>query len=263
MKVFETVAEFIDWRRSLSPATRVGFVPTMGALHAGHRSLLDRARLESDLVVLSVFVNPTQFNQSSDLEKYPRTVSADLEVARAAGVDAVFLPRDQAELYPEGYRYRVGETEFSKVLCGVHRPGHFDGVLTVVLKLFGIVRPTLAYFGEKDYQQLSLIEGMVRAFFLETTIVRCATIREKDGLAMSSRNTRLSSEDRKIAPKLHSVMEEVSDLAEARCALEAEGFRLDYLEDRVAPTGERRRFAAAFLDDVRLIDNIPAPGGSV
>jgi pantoate--beta-alanine ligase len=255
MKTFSTVSEFSAWRKSLGEAS-LGFVPTMGALHAGHASLLARARGENDFVALSIFVNPTQFNQASDLEKYPRTRAADLEVARAAGVDAVFLPEEPAELYPEGYRYRVIETEFSKALCGEHRPGHFDGVLTVVLKLFGIVRPTRAYFGEKDYQQLSLIRGMVSAFFLGTEIVACPTVRESDGLALSSRNLRLSSEDRVRAPKLHAAMIERTDPAEARRALAAEGFRVDYLEDRTLPSGETRRFAAAALGDVRLIDNI-------
>lgn len=260
MKVFETVSELKIWRRSLSENATVGFVPTMGALHDGHRSLMDRARAENDFSVLSIFVNPTQFNQASDLEKYPRTLSADLEIANSALVDAVFIPKDSKELYPDGFRYRVGEMDYSRVLCGEHRPGHFEGVLTVVLKLFEITRPTRAYFGEKDYQQLSLIEGMVKAFFIETEIVHCLTVRESDGLAMSSRNARLSEEDRKVAPRLHAVMTEIENLTDARKALEAEGFRLDYLEDRVTATGERRRFVAAFLDEVRLIDNVALLG---
>lgn len=255
LKVFETVREFSAWRKALPAGIRVGFVPTMGALHAGHASLLARARAENDVVVLSVFVNPTQFNQASDLEKYPRTLESDLALARSGGVDAILLPRDAAELYPDGYRYRMGENAFSKELCGAHRPGHFDGVLTVVLKLFGIVRAARAYFGEKDYQQLSLIQGMARAFFLETEVVACPTVREADGLAMSSRNLRLSPAERRVAPKLHAAMVGSADAARARESLEADGFRVDYIEDRALPNGETRRFAAAFLGDVRLIDN--------
>ncbi|MBS1962709.1 MAG: pantoate--beta-alanine ligase [Bdellovibrionales bacterium] len=257
--VLKTVNELIAWRKGLAPGARVGFVPTMGALHSGHASLLERARSENDVVVLSIFVNPTQFNQASDLEKYPRTLKADLETAEAAGVDAVFVPKDSAELYPEGYRYRVIETELSKELCGAHRPGHFDGVLTVVLKLFGLVRARRAYFGEKDFQQLSLIRGMAHAFFLETEVVGCPTVRETDGLAMSSRNLRLSPAEREVAPKLHAAMTSLADLAAARRAIEDAGFRIDYLEDRVQPTGEIRRFVAATLGEIRLIDNIALP----
>ena len=260
MKVFESGSDFISWRKSLSSGATIGFVPTMGALHSGHTSLLARARAENEIVVLSVFVNPTQFNQASDLEKYPRTVEADLEIARRSGVDAVLVPNDPGELYPDGFRYRVIETEFSKELCGAHRPGHFDGVLTVVLKLFGLARATRAYFGEKDYQQLSLIQGMARAFFLETEVIACPTVREADGLAMSSRNLRLSPLDREVAPKLHSAMTNFTDLQAARKAVEAAGFRVDYLEDRVLATGETRRFAAASLGEIRLIDNVRIHG---
>jgi pantoate--beta-alanine ligase len=260
MQVFETVAGFMAWRKSLVGGATLGFVPTMGALHAGHASLLERARAENAFVVLSIFVNPTQFNQASDLENYPRSLESDLATAREAGVDAVLLPKNPGELYPDGYRYRVSENEFSKELCGAHRPGHFDGALTVVLKLFGLARATRAYFGEKDYQQLSLIREMAGAFFLDTEVVGCPTVRESDGLAMSSRNARLRESDRKIASKLHTAMSEIADLAAARRAVEAEGFRIDYLEDRALPSGETRRFAAAFLGDVRLIDNVSLSG---
>jgi pantoate--beta-alanine ligase len=256
LKVFRTVEELRSWRQSLPEGKSVGFVPTMGALHPGHESLLKRARLENEFVVLSIFVNPTQFNQDTDLENYPRAELADLEVARGAGADAVFLPESAAEIYPEGYRYQVAEVEFSKVLEGLHRPGHFEGMLTVVLKLFGLVRPTRAYFGEKDFQQLELIRGMVRAFFLDLEVVGCPTIREEDGLAMSSRNQLLTLEERKVAPKLYEAMTDVADVSEARALLEQNGFRLDYLEDFVVHDGETRRFVAAYLGGTRLIDNI-------
>ncbi len=263
MRAFDTISEFQNWRRGISranPAVRVGFVPTMGALHDGHRSLLERARSENDVVVLSIFVNPTQFNQASDLAKYPRTLGQDLALARAAGVDVVLIPRDAAELYPDDYRYEVREKEFSRELCGAHRPGHFEGVLTVVLKLLQLARAHRAYFGEKDYQQFGLIAGMARAFFLETEIIGCPTVREEDGLAMSSRNLRLSESERAKAPALFDAMTKFRDVGAAREALEKEGFRVDYLEDRKTPTGETRRFAAAFLGDVRLIDNVPVAG---
>jgi pantoate--beta-alanine ligase len=262
MKVLRSVSEFQTWRRSVAPTATVGFVPTMGALHQGHASLLGRARAENDIVVLSIFVNPTQFNQASDLEKYPRTELADLEIARANDVDAVLMPDDPKEIYVDGYRYQLVETEFSKVLDGVYRPGHFEGVLTVVLKFFGLARANRAYFGEKDYQQLSLIQGMARAFFLETEVIGCPTVREIDGLAMSSRNLRLSQSERALAPKLHATMVGATDLGEARSKLESAGFRVDYLEDRKVPNGNRRRFAAAFLGEVRLIDNVPLAGDS-
>ena len=136
----------------------VGFVPTMGALHQGHRQLLKRSKAENEISVLSIFVNPTQFNNSEDLEKYPKNWETDLQVAQEEGVDILFAP-DYSEMYPDNYRYQVGEKEFSKILCGKDRPGHFDGVLTVVLKLFNLIQPTRAYFGEKDYQQIETSPG--------------------------------------------------------------------------------------------------------
>ena len=160
----------------------VGFVPTMGALHAGHRALLARARAENERVGLSIFVNPTQFNDPSDLAKYPRTLEADLALA-AGLVDDVIVP-PAAELYPDDFTYRVTEEKVSRELEGAHRPGHFDGVLTVVLKLLNTVQPTRAYFGEKDHQQLTLIRDMVQAFFMPVEIVAVPTVRDSDGLAL-------------------------------------------------------------------------------
>jgi len=183
-----------DWRaaRAVLGMTRIGFVPTMGALHAGHASLLARSVAESEYTVLSIYVNPTQFNDAGDLARYPRTLEQDLALAESLGVDAVLLPRYEA-LYADGYRYRLDEMTFSRTLCGAHRPGHFAGVLTVVMKLLNLVRATRAYFGEKDYQQYLLIRDMCAAFFLDTEIVPCATLREPDGLAMSSRNMLLDT----------------------------------------------------------------------
>lgn len=250
MKILESPSEMRKWRNETGAAKSVGFVPTMGALHDGHASLLRRARSENDLVVLSIFVNPTQFNDPSDFSKYPKTWDADLKIAGLCGVDAIFAPNRDV-MYPDDYRYQISENEFSKLLCGASRAGHFDGVLTVVMKLFQIVAPSKAYFGEKDFQQLQLIKGMVDAFFLPLEIVPVATLREKDGLAMSSRNQRLSPEERERAPRLHDILVKSKDSESASRALAEAGFRVDYVTD-IGP----RRFAAAFLGEVRLIDNV-------
>lgn len=247
-KILRTVEELRAWRREQSGS--VGFVPTMGALHAGHEELLKRARTENDRVVLSIFVNPTQFNDPKDFEKYPITWDPDVAQAEANKVDAIFSPRKD-DLYPDDYRYRVQESDFSGKLCGAHRPGHFDGVLTIVMKLFSLVKPTRAYFGEKDYQQLRLIEGMVNAFFLDLKIVPVATVREADGLAMSSRNVRLTVAERERAPEIHRVLEAAASAEAARASLADKGFRVDYVEDH-----DGRRFAAVFLGETRLIDNV-------
>jgi pantoate--beta-alanine ligase len=227
----------------------VGFVPTMGALHAGHRSLLERARAENDRVVLSIFVNPSQFDDPSDLDRYPRTLDADL--GAAAGLADHVLAPEPGEMYADGYRYRVSEHGLSSRLEGAHRPGHFDGVLTVVLKLLNLVRPHRAYFGEKDRQQLELVQGMVRALFMPVEIVPCPTLRDPDGVALSSRNTRLSAGARAQAAAFPRILKHAADAAAAAAALAAEGFGVDYVEDH-----DGVRLAAVRLEDVRLIDNV-------
>jgi pantoate--beta-alanine ligase len=229
----------------------VGFVPTMGALHEGHASLFRAARAENDVVLASVFVNPTQFDEAHDFERYPRTLPADLTLMQDAGVDVVFVP-SVAEMYPGGTRYRVEETEFSRELCGAHRPGHFSGMLTVVLKLLQIADAERAYFGEKDWQQLALIRGMAQAFFLPTAIIGCPTIREADGLALSSRNTRLSPAERALAPRFHAALTAAPTPEAARATLTAAGFAVDYVEDQGG-----RRLGAVRLGSTRLIDNVP------
>jgi pantoate--beta-alanine ligase len=231
-------------------STSVGFVPTMGALHTGHLSLIERAKRENQIVAVSIFVNPTQFNNPNDLEKYPRPMDADVALLENAGVDYLFLPTRE-EIYPDTYRFRVSENLLSSILCGPTRPGHFDGVLTIVLKLLQIVSPARAYFGEKDYQQFLLIRDMAQAFFLKSEIVPCPTVREADGLAMSSRNTLLTSEQRERAPFIYKTIRTAKSAIDAREALTAAGFRVDYVEDHF-----NRRFVAAFLGDVRLIDNV-------
>jgi pantoate--beta-alanine ligase len=196
-------------------------------------------------------VNPTQFDDPNDLSAYPRTLEDDVALLQADGADFVLVPA-ASDLYPDGYRYRVTETEQSRELEGAFRPGHFDAVLTVVLKLLQIAAADRAYFGEKDWQQLTLVQGMARAFFLPTAIIACPTVRESSGLAMSSRNRRLSDEGRRKAPDLHRVLSSASTAGEAQRDLLADGFSVDYVEDR-----EARRLAAVRLGDVRLIDNVP------
>lgn len=244
----ESAKDLREVRKSV--VGKVGFVPTMGALHDGHFALVERARNECDVVFVSIFVNPTQFNDPKDLEKYPRPLEKDLAGLRAADVDYVFLPKP-SDIYADNYRFEIREKEFSKVLCGAHRAGHFEGVLTVVMKLFNLVRPDKAYFGEKDFQQLKLIKDMVRTFFMNVEVVPCPTFREPDGLAMSSRNLRLTPSQREIAPTLYRALKNAATPADARLELENVGFSVDYIEDRWG-----RRLAAASLGEVRLIDNV-------
>jgi pantoate--beta-alanine ligase len=251
-QVISTYLEWQEIRGRLSGC--VGFVPTMGALHEGHASLFRRAKHECEIVVASIFVNPTQFNNREDFEKYPNRLEQDLECLRREQVDYLILPQ-YSELYADDYTFQVHETEFSRQMEGAHRPGHFDGVLTVVLKLLNWVNPQRAYFGEKDYQQYKLIQNMCAALFLNIDVIGCPTVREASGLALSSRNLRLSDHERNaIAPQLYQALATAYSAGEAQLNLEIAGFRVDYVEDV-----EGRRFAAAFLGDVRLIDNIALP----
>lgn len=251
MKKWTDLSRWIEQRRNLKrTGSSIGFVPTMGALHAGHRSLLEKARAGNDVTVLSIYVNPTQFDNKDDLATYPVSLERDLEIAAQAGVDHVLLPT-YPQIYPDGFRYRISESGFSSRLCGAHRPGHFEGVLTVVMKLLQISGCDRAYFGEKDFQQLELVRGMAKSFFLDTEIVGCPTVRETDGLAMSSRNLNLSPEARRTAPVLARTLRESRTAEEAMARLRAEGFEIDYVEDIA-----NRRFAAAKIGGVRLIDNV-------
>ncbi len=245
MKVVKTVAEM----KTLSLA-EIGFVPTMGALHAGHLHLVRTAKNLCRSVVVSIFVNPTQFNDPSDLDAYPRPLAHDLQLLEAEGVKAVFLP-DPHEIYSDGYRFKVLETQDSQVLCGPKRQGHFEGVLAVVLKLLNIVQPTHAFFGEKDFQQLQLIKNMVRAFFLPVEIIACPTVREPDGLALSSRNIRLTIAERDLAPSLFRILKSAHNCESAQLELTQLGFKVEYVEEHWG-----RRFVAAYLGNVRLIDNV-------
>jgi pantoate--beta-alanine ligase len=243
------------WRAERTAQQRagltLGFVPTMGALHEGHLSLVERSRAENDRTLVSVFVNPTQFDDPSDYAQYPRTLDEDLAMLAQAGVDAVIVPTREA-LYPDHYCYRVSEHHLSKILEGAHRPGHFDAVLTVVLKLLQIAAADRAYFGEKDWQQLRLVRGLADAFFLPTEIVACPIVREADGLALSSRNRRLSPADRAKAPAFHRALVDSPSAADAARSLRESGFAVDYVDDV-----EGRRLGAVRLGNVRLIDNVP------
>ena len=253
MRVLKSLAEIRAYRKAAVGS--VGFVPTMGALHLGHISLVERSRNETDLTIVSVYVNPTQFNNANDLANYPETLPVDLQLLEASGVSAVFIPTYEL-LYPDDYAYEVDEKHFSRELCGENRPGHFTGVLTVVMKLLNLVRPRKAYFGEKDFQQLTLVRGMVESFFLETEIIGCPIVREDDGLAMSSRNLNLSSCDRRKAPLFRRLLSNamLSD-EHIQTRLGLAGFEVDYVV-----TKGSRRFGAVVMGypsaPVRLIDNV-------
>ncbi len=253
MKILKSISDVRAYGKTVNGS--VGFVPTMGALHQGHLSLVKRSRAETDVTMVSIYVNPTQFNNPNDLANYPETLTVDLQLLEAAGVSAVFMPTYEL-LYPDDYAYEVDEKRFSQELCGTNRPGHFTGVLTVVMKLLNLVKPQKAYFGEKDFQQLSLVKGMVEAFFLETEIIGCPIIREDDGLAMSSRNLNLVSCERRKAPLFNKLLRDamLSD-EEIQTRLNLAGFEVDYVV-----TKRGRRFGAVVMGNdsgqVRLIDNV-------
>jgi pantoate--beta-alanine ligase len=249
MQVSTTVADWTERRRAIT-ASRVGFVPTMGALHRGHASLVERCRRENEVVVVSIFVNPSQFNDPKDLERYPRTLKQDLAALKDLGADEVLIPA-ASELYPHGYRFRVEAENMTSVMEGAHRPGFLQGVMTIVMKLLNLVRADRAYFGEKDYQQLKTITEMVEDFFIPTEIIPCPTVREEFGLAESSRNRLLPAVARRKASCIFRALSAAPDPTAAKALLEAAGFRVDYVEEHWG-----RRFAAAYLDGVRLIDNV-------
>ena len=275
-EVIRTSAELREkvaaWKRS---GMLVGVVPTMGALHDGHLSLARAARGQSDRVIVTIFVNPMQFNNASDLDKYPRDEAHDLALLEAEGVDVLFAPGVD-EVYPEGFATKVTVGGVSEPMEGAMRPGHFDGVATVVSKLFGMTQAGRAFFGEKDWQQLQVVKRLVEDLNIATRIIGCPTIREEDGLAMSSRNVRLSASERAQAPVLYAEMQKAAEamragtpvaeaLDAATRAITAGGFgEVEYLElrtvDGLRPATDlsepARLLAAAWLGDVRLIDNI-------
>jgi len=228
----------------------VGLVPTMGALHAGHEALIARAAGECDTVVVSVFVNPAQFGDAADLAAYPRDLDADAAVAEAAGADVLFAPA-VAEMYPPGFQTWVDVEELSRRLEGEHRPGHFRGVATICLKLFNLVRPRRAYFGQKDAQQLAVLRRMVRDLDVGVDVVSVSTVRDRDGLAVSSRNARLSPAERERALALPRALA-TRDVEAARAALG--DLEVDYVE--IADFDPPVLAAAVRIGNTRLIDNV-------
>ena len=275
--ILRTVAEVRALARGWKQAGEsIGVVPTMGALHDGHLSLARRARAECDRVITTIFVNPKQFNNPEDLKKYPRSEAEDAALLGTVPVDAIFAPEPD-EVYPEGFITTVSVGGVAEPLEGRMRPGHFDGVATVVTKLFGMTLADRGYFGQKDWQQLQVVLRLVHDLNLPIEVVGCETIREADGLAMSSRNVRLTEGGRLKAPVLYAAITAAADdiragqsdrmaIREAAEAIRAAGFdRVEYIELRDAatlmpsddPTRPRRMLAAAWLDGVRLIDNIP------
>lgn len=249
MRVWNSIRDWMEFRRGLSGGP-IGFVPTMGALHCGHASLVERCRTENEIVAVSIFVNPSQFNQAQDLERYPRTMDQDLALLKRLKVDHVLAPCVE-DLYPNGYQFRIESDTFTRELEGAYRPGFLQGVMTIVMKLLNVVRADRAYFGEKDFQQLRAVAAMTGDFFLPTEIIACPTIREASGLAESSRNALLSASGRAKAACLYRALSDSRDCSEAKLRLEAEGFRVEYIEEHWG-----RRFGAAWLEGVRLIDNI-------
>jgi len=256
--VARTIAEA---RSALEPTHRegsVGLVPTMGALHAGHRSLLDAARAENTTVVMSLFVNPAQFGDTADLATYPQDEERDLAVAENAGVDLVFAPTAN-EMYPPGFRTWVEVTELGSILEGKFRPGHFRGVATIVLKLFETTRPQRAYFGQKDAQQAAVIRAMIRDLALDVELRIVPTVRDADGLALSSRNELLSPEERERALALPRALQ-TRDRDRALAILGAtDGIEVDYVE--VAPFDPPVLAGAVRVGSTRLIDNVVLEGG--
>ena len=275
LKSAKEVARFISEKHKNGAI--IGFAPTMGALHQGHLSLLEKSKQQADITVSSIFVNPTQFNNASDFEKYPVTLETDIDMLEAGGCDLLFLP-SVTEIYPDGTatlrKYDLGFLE--SVLEGKYRPGHFQGVCQVVDRLLNIVQPNLLFLGQKDYQQCMVIRKMIEGIKSKTQIIVCPTLREASGLAMSSRNLRLNENEKEKASKIYETLSFIKqeirpgyleDLKErARQYLATEGFKVDYVEIADSTTLEPQTIwdgnihlvalAAAFLNEVRLIDNI-------
>ena len=277
MELVTTKAQLREARNAVEPSSTLGLVPTMGGLHEGHLSLVDAARSQCSKIVATIFVNPLQFGPSEDFESYPRTLERDSRLLGERGVDFLFAPSEN-EMYPHGKEDHtvIALPHLTDVLCGRNRPGHFDGVATVVSKLFNLVQPHVAYFGEKDWQQVTLIRAMVGDLDFPIEVVGVPTFRDNRGLALSSRNSYLSQKENQKAPLLHSAMCRIRDLvlrgqenyadleADAIKSLSSEGFDPDYISVREGRTlrppnsqsTDRRVFGAARLGETRLIDNL-------
>lgn len=277
MKIIHTIKELqAEISAQKNAGKRVGLVPTMGALHAGHASLVERSVAENDVTVVSIFVNPTQFNDKNDLVKYPRTLEADCQLLQSVGASIAFAPSVE-EVYPEPDTRSFSYAPLDTVMEGAFRPGHFNGVCQIVSKLFDMVQPHRAYFGEKDFQQLAIIREMVRQMQYPLEIIGCPIVREADGLAMSSRNTRLSADERTTALNISRTLFESQEFAKSHTLAETkafveesiaatDGLRLEYYEvvdDRTLQTVREWNEAegivgciTVFCGEVRLIDNI-------
>ncbi|MFA5171254.1 MAG: pantoate--beta-alanine ligase [Sulfuriferula sp.] len=273
MKILHTIAELRAWREQHD---QVSFVPTMGNLHEGHLALIKLAQQHAPTVIVSIFVNPLQFGAGEDYTRYPRTLEADAAKLSAINVDTIFAPSVE-ELYPHPQRYHITPPALANTLCGAYRPGHFEGVATIVMKLFQIVQPQVAVFGKKDYQQLTIIRGMVEDFAVPVTLIAGETIRAADGLALSSRNGFLSPAERTLAPALHQQLTNIQlalqDGArdytqlqlDASDALIKQGWRVDYIticDTQLNPANAQTLswvvLGAAHLGTTRLIDNVVA-----
>jgi pantoate--beta-alanine ligase len=276
MILVKTISELRQYlNQNRTEGRSIGFVPTMGCLHQGHCALIKRSAMENDITVLSIFLNPTQFSSKEDYEKYPRRWDEDISAAEEAGATVVFEPEEN-EIYPAGFQTFVDVRELANPLCGESRPGHFIGMATIVLKLFNIVQPDRAYFGQKDYQQICIVKQMVRDLDLQIDVVSCPTVREDSGLACSSRNTRLTVEEKTKAAAIYRLLQTAEDAVDAgttdssilhkliRRGLKHAGMEVEYVEIVDAKTllpvkkitGETLIAVAVFLGTTRLIDNM-------
>ncbi len=250
MQVFQTINEWSLYRSTINHSNTIGFVPTMGAIHKGHLSLVKKSLKQNNITIVSIFVNPTQFNNEDDLKEYPIDYKNDQRLLKNIGVDVILLPNTE-EIYADEYKFMISENSLSQIMEGKYRKNHFNGMLTIVMKLINIVKPTITYFGEKDHQQFLLIQDMILSFFMDTKLVLCPTIRQEDGLAYSSRNTLLSNEQRVIAPYFFKILQTVRPINKIKKNLIHSGFDVDYIEKY-----NGRCYGAVKLGNIRLIDNV-------
>ncbi|MBL4647371.1 MAG: pantoate--beta-alanine ligase [Gammaproteobacteria bacterium] len=252
MNIITSLSQWRKQRQKFKSSTTIGFVPTMGSLHQGHKSLLKYSLQENDITVLSIFVNPTQFDNAQDYDNYPNHQEDDLQLAKNLGVDIVLLP-NHSELYADNYTFKMTSSHWWTTLMeGTSRPGHFDGMLTIVLKLLLLVKPQKVYFGEKDYQQYQLVNELAKAYFLDCDIIACETIREKNGLPLSSRNARLSTDEKELAQCFANILfdHKKHPVSRIKQKLQQHAMQVDYVEKH-----HNRLFAAVKIGKTRLIDN--------
>lgn len=249
MQIINNIHTYKKYYNTIKNKT-IGFVPTMGALHNGHISLCKESIKYNDITIVSIFINPTQFNNKQDLTTYPKDITQDLNILKKYKIDGVFVPEYQ-EIYQDDFNYQMTENNFSKILEGKFRPGHFTGVLTIVLKLLNIIKPNNIYMGEKDYQQAILIKNMIDAFFIDTKINICPTIRDDSGLALSSRNKKLSDQDLIKAKEFNKILKNNQSIYNKKQQLEQLGFTVEYIENI-----NNRILSAVQINNIRLIDNI-------